>query len=193
MQHSRYPFNSLVILNYDYFSLSNSLHLVLLRQVDKSGIDGKFADGVVVERAVVPEAVVVVGLGIEAQVGQDDEVGVAVEIDQFVGVPHPREEDDNTRNIGVVTGNSKPSNGFLSDELYRFLVCVRHRREKKKRRSRDRLRKKRRHRSRSRSASESSRSRSRSRSSPNESRVSPITSAVRKLAAGNVTKQLLLQ
>ena len=89
-----------------------------------------------------------------------------------------------------MTGNSKPSNGFLSDELYRFLVCVRHRREKKKRRSRDRLRKKRRHRSRSRSASESSRSRSRSRS---ESRVSPITSAVRKLAAGNVTKQLLLQ
>ena len=89
-----------------------------------------------------------------------------------------------------MTGNSKPSNGHLSDEFYRFLVCVRHRREKKKRRSRDRLRKKRRHRSRSRSASESSRSRSRSRS---ESRVSPITSAVRKLAAGNVTKQLLLQ
>ncbi|KAK4019383.1 hypothetical protein OUZ56_001406 [Daphnia magna] len=70
----------------------------------------------------------------------------------------------------------------------------RRRKEKKKRHSRDRLRKKRRHRSRSRSASDSlsrSRSRSRSRSgsrmnssrSASESRVSPITSAVRKLAA----------
>nr|SVE75809.1 EOG090X07RL [Daphnia hispanica] len=68
----------------------------------------------------------------------------------------------------------------------------RRRKEKKKRHSRDRLRKRRRHRSRSRSASDSlSRSRSRSRSgsrvnssrSASESRVSPITSAVRKLAA----------
>nr|SVE91817.1 EOG090X07RL [Daphnia sinensis] len=70
----------------------------------------------------------------------------------------------------------------------------RRRKEKKKRHSRDRLRKKHRHRSRSRSESDSlsrSRSRSRSRSgsrvnssrSASESRVSPITSAVRKLAA----------
>nr|SVE73610.1 EOG090X07RL [Daphnia atkinsoni] len=64
----------------------------------------------------------------------------------------------------------------------------RRRKEKKKRQSRDGLRKKRRHRSRSRSASDSlSRSRSRSRvnssRSASESRVSPITSAVRKLAA----------
>lgn len=69
-------------------------------------------------------------------------------------------------------------------------MSVRHKREKKKRRSRERSRKKRRHRSRSLSSESLSRSRSRSRSSiiksrsPSESRVSPITSAVRKLAAG---------
>nr|SVE74237.1 EOG090X07RL [Daphnia barbata] len=63
----------------------------------------------------------------------------------------------------------------------------RHRKDKRKRHSRERQRRKRRQRSRSRSASDSgSRSRSRSRSgsrSASESRVSPITSAVRKLAA----------
>lgn len=70
-------------------------------------------------------------------------------------------------------------------------MSISHRKDKKKRRSRDRLKKKRRHRSRSRSVSDSlslSRSRSRSRGtksrSPSLSRVSPITSAVRKLAAG---------
>nr|SVE77658.1 EOG090X07RL [Daphnia lumholtzi]SVE78286.1 EOG090X07RL [Daphnia lumholtzi] len=88
---------------------------------------------------------------------------------------------DDVEIIGAVSGEARE-------------ISRRRRKEKKKRHSRDRLRKKHRRRSRSRSQSDSlsqSRSRSRSRSgsrlnssrSASESRVSPITSAVRKLAA----------
>nr|SVE86806.1 EOG090X07RL [Daphnia similis] len=88
---------------------------------------------------------------------------------------------DDVEIIGAVSGEAREGSR-------------RRRKEKKKRHSRDRLRKKHRHRSRSRSESDSlsrSRSHSRSRSesrvnssrSASESRVSPITSAVRKLAA----------